>query len=213
MLLPKHEILNAQANGMSPRRAATIGTVAAIHALAIYALISGMGTEVIKKVENVIEVDTVETTTPPKTTPLPVQPDLVKPTQMVETTLPPPVIQSEPDPLSTPITATPTPTNTTPPVNTAAAGVMNTHTTPPYPVGARTAGHQGVVTLQITVGPNGEVTNATVAQSSENFPELDQAAVTWVMAHWKYKPAVQGGVAVTTSTQAAVKFDLQQARR
>ena len=212
MLKPAHEILNAQANGMSPRRAATIGTVAAIHALAIYALVSGMGTTVIQKVEHVIEIQQVEETTPPKTPPTPVQPKMVEPTQVVETTLPPPVIDTVADPQSTPITATLTPTNTTPPVNTAAAGVMNTHTTPPYPVAARTAGHQGIVTLSITIGPNGDVTNAAVAQSS-GFPELDQAAVTWVMAHWKYKPAIQGGVNVTTTTQAAVKFDLQQARR
>jgi len=212
MLLPKHEILSAQASGMSPRRAATIGTVAAIHALAIYALVSGMGSTVIKEVEHVIQIQQVETTTPPKVPPTPVQPKMIEPAQVVEVRQPPPLIDTAPDPQATPITATLTPTNTAPPVNTAAAGVMNTHTTPPYPVPARTAGHQGIVTLQITVGPNGEVTNATVARSS-GFSELDQAAVTWVMAHWKYKPAVQGGVAITTTTQAAVKFDLQQARR
>jgi protein TonB len=211
MLLPKHDILSAQPSGMSPARAATIGTVAAIHALAIYALVSGMGTTVIREVEHVIQIQQVETTTPPKTPPTPVQFKLVEPTQVVDT-MPPPVIETAPDPQATPITFTPTPTNTTPPVNTAAAGVMNTHSTPPYPVGARTAGHQGIVTLAITVGPTGEVTNAAVAQSS-GFPELDQAAVSWVMGHWKYKPAVQDGVAVTSTMQAAVKFDLQQARR
>jgi protein TonB len=212
MLLPKHEILSARTNGMSPQRAATIGTVAAIHALVIYALISGMGTAVVKQVVREIQLQPMETATPPKTPPHPVQVKLVQPTQVVEPTAPPPPIDVAPDPQATPIFTTPTPTNATPPVDTAASGVMNTHTTPPYPPPARVAEHQGMVVLQITVSPNGDVTNAAVAQSS-GFPELDQAAVSWVMAHWKYKPAVQGGVAVTSTTQAAVKFDLQQARR
>ncbi|MBL6852520.1 MAG: energy transducer TonB [Alphaproteobacteria bacterium] len=212
MLKPTHDMLSVRANGMSPRRTATIGTVAAIHALAIYALVSGMGTTVIREVEHEIQLQPVADKTLPTTQPAPMQPTLVQPTQMVETTVPPPVIDMAPDPQATSITVAPTPTNTAPPVDTAAAGVLNTHTTPPYPVAARTAGHQGAVTLQITVGPNGEVANATVVQSS-GFPELDQAAVEWVTNHWKYKPAVQGGVAVTSTTRAAVKFDLQQARR
>jgi outer membrane biosynthesis protein TonB len=48
---------------------------------------------------------------------------------------------------------------------------------------------------------------------SSGFPELDQAAVAWVVSHWKYKPAVQGGVTVTSQSQAAVRFDLKQANR
>jgi protein TonB len=196
---------------MSPRRAATIGTVAAIHALAIYALISGMGTTVVTQVEHVLNVDVVDTQIPTKVTPLPLQPNLVKPTDPT-VTVPEPKIDVASDQPTNQITVAPTPTNTTPPVNTVASGLTNTHSTPPYPVAARTAGHQGIVTLQITVGPNGDVANATVAQSS-GFPELDQAAVEWVTNHWKYKPAVQGGVPVTSTTQAAVKFDLQQARR
>ena len=211
MLMPRHDILSVQANGMSPRRAATIGTVAAIHALAIYALISGMGTTVVTQVEHVLNVDVVDTQIPTKVTPLPLQPNLVKPTDPT-VTVPEPKIDVASDQPTNQITVAPTPTNTTPPVNTVASGLTNTHSTPPYPVAARTDGHQGIVTLQITVGPNGDVANATVAQSS-GFPELDQAAVEWVTNHWKYKPAVQGGVPVTSTTQAAVKFDLQQARR
>jgi protein TonB len=211
MLKPRHEILSVQANGMSPRRAATIGTVGAIHALAIYALISGMGTTVVQNVEHVLQIQQVETTTPPKTPLTPVQPNLVRPTDPTTPTVPVPKIDVATD-QPNPINVMPTPTNTTPPVSTGASGIASTHTTPPYPVAARTASHQGIVTLTITVGPTGEVTNAAVAQSS-GFPELDQAAVAWVMGHWKYKPAVQDGVAVTSTTQAAVKFDLQQARR
>ena len=46
----------------------------------------------------------------------------------------------------------------------------------------------------------------------EGYAELDAAAVSWVQAHWKYKPAFQNGIAVTSQAQAAVKFDLRTAR-
>lgn len=214
MLMPKHDILSARSNGMSTRRAMTLGGVALLHVGAVFVLITGMAGQIVKAIPpDLTVIDISDTTTPPKPVTMPTPPKLVQPTTP-DVTIPPPVVETAPDPVQTAINVpmTPTTPTTSPPVNSGAAGVMNTHTTPPYPVAARTAGHQGIVTLQITVAPSGEVTGATVAQSS-GFPELDQAAVTWVISHWKYKPAVQDGVAVTSTTQAAVKFDLQQARR
>jgi len=213
MLMPKHEILSARPSGMSPRRAGIIGGVALLHIGAVYVLITGMAGEIVKSLPpDITVIDIADTQTPQKPVTVPTPPKLFQPTTPTEPTSTPPDIQVAPDQNSTPINVAMTPTNPSPSPDTAAAGLTNTHSTPPYPVAARTAGHQGIVTLQITVGPNGEVTNATVAKSS-GFPELDDAAVTWVVNHWKYKPAVQGGVTVTSTTQAAVKFDLQQARR
>ena len=213
MLLPKHEILSARSSGMSTRRAMTLGGVALLHVGAVFVLITGMAGTIVKSLpRDLTVIDIADTQTPPKPVTVPTPPKLVQPSTPVET-IPPPVIDTAPPPNTTTITVAMTqtpPTQATP--DTAASGVTNTHTTPPYPVMARAAGHQGIVMLTITVGPTGEVANAVVAQSS-GFPELDQAAVNWVMGHWKYKPAVQGGVAVTSTTQAAVKFDLQQARR
>ena len=212
MFIPKHEILSARSGGMSSRRVMTLGGVALLHVGAVFVLISGMANQIVKALPPDITVIDISDPQPPKPVTTPTPPKLVQPMTPMRETVPPPVIQTAPDSRSTPINLTVTPTNTPPPVNTAASGVSGTHTTPPYPVAARTASHQGIVTLTITVGPTGEVANAAVAQSS-GFPELDQAAVAWVMGHWKYKPAVQDGVAVTSTTQAAVKFDLQQARR
>lgn len=213
MLLPKHEILSARPSGMSTQRAMTLGGVALLHIGAVYMLISGMAGQIVRALPpDLTVIDITDTQTPQKPVTMPTPPKLVQPTTPDET-IPPPVVDTAPEPTSTPITVAMTPTTPTQASpDTGASGITNTHSTPPYPVAARTAGHQGIVTLAITVGPTGEVTNASVAQSS-GFPELDQAAVSWVMAHWKYKPAVQGGVAVTSTTQAAVKFDLQQARR
>ena len=213
MLLPKHEILSARPSGMSSRRAMTLGGVALLHVGAVFVLITGMAGQIVKAIpQDLTVVDIVDNQTPPKPVTMPTPPKMVQPTTPTDPTITPPDIQVAPDPTSTPISVAMTPTNTAPTPDTAASGLSNTHSTPPYPVAARTAGHQGTVTLQMTVGPNGDVTGATIVTSS-GFPELDQAAVAWVVNHWKYKPAVQGGVAVTSTTQAAVKFDLQQARR
>jgi protein TonB len=212
MLMPRHEILSVRSSGMTPRRAMIVGTVAMLHVAVVYALISGMAGTIIRALPpDIVMVHTDEQPVPPKPVTLPVQ-KMVVPTTPTET-VPVPKIDIAPDPVAKPITVASTPTNPTPPTpDTGASGVMNTHSTPPYPTEARTASHQGTVLLSMTVGLTGDVTAATVVQYS-GYAELDQAAVNWVIGHWKYKPAVQGGVAVTSMTQAAVKFDLRQAGR
>jgi TonB family protein len=67
------------------------------------------------------------------------------------------------------------------------------------------------VLLRLTISPNGDVVAADIARTS-GFAELDAQAASWVLAHWKYKPAIVSGVAVTSQTQAAVKFDLKLMR-
>jgi protein TonB len=210
MLLPKHELVSARASGMTPRRAGIITGVGILHVFAVWALISGMAGAITKYVPPDLIV-TVTPTSDPQTVPPPPKPVLATPTRPMDTTVPPPdinIASSEPPPLTVAATNPATP----PAADSGPASVSNTHTTPPYPQEARSASHQGTVLLNITVGPQGDVMNATVAQSS-GFAELDQAAVTWVIGHWKYKPATQGGVPMTSTTQAAVKFDLKQAQR
>jgi len=214
MLKPRHDIIGVHSSGMTPRRAAIVGGVGLLHVAAVYALITGMATTVIKQVEHVIEVSTVEPTTPPKLVPMPPVVKVVQPAQTTTTpTMPPPdIVIASTEPVSIPLPP-PTHTETNPvlPVDSGPAGVMNTHTTPPYPPLARSQSHQGTVHLAMTISALGDVTAANVLESS-GFPDLDEAAVAWVIAHWKYKPALQGGVAMAGQTQAAVRFDLKQAR-
>jgi periplasmic protein TonB len=210
MLLPRHELVGVRSGAMTPRRAGIITGVGVLHVLAVWALISGMTGAITKFVPPDLLV-TVTPTTDPQTVPPPPKPVLAQPAQPTDAAIPKPEIDiatGEPPP----ITAGPTNPATPPAADSGPASLTNTHTTPPYPQDARSASHQGTVLLNITVGPQGDVMNAVVAQSS-GFAELDQAAVSWVIGHWKYKPATQGGMPMTSTTQAAVKFDLKQAQR
>jgi protein TonB len=195
---------------MSPRRAATIGGVGLLHVAAIYALMSGMTGEIIKAVPGDIAVRFLDSSAPVKPQTPPPQPIMAHPTvDTTPTVRMPDIVIADQGGQS--IHTTVAPPHTPAASDTAARGVASTHTTPPYPVAARTLSHQGTVVLQLTVSPQGDVVAASVVQSSD-FAELDSEAVAWVEAHWKYKPAIEGGMPVTSQTQAAVKFNLKQAR-
>lgn len=148
--------------------------------------------------------------TPPMKLP---QVTLTKPTTPTQTVVvPKPDIQVQTQPDQSTIATTTQPQVITPQVpDSAASGMTETHTTPPYPADARNLSQQGTVTLALTIDATGAVTNAQVKASS-GYPDLDQTAVNWVIAHWRYKPAIQSGVPVASTSLAAVKFDLRQAR-
>jgi protein TonB len=203
----RQEIVSVHESGITPRRAVTIGGVALLHLVAVYALVSGMAPQILRLVPPDIQIERFETTTPPKTS-VPQLPPLAQPTPDTSAKVVPPVINIESTD-RTAITATTT-THTPPPADSGATGISGTHSTPPYPLEARTLSHQGTAVLQLTISAKGDVVAANVVQSS-GYAELDEAAVSWVQAHWKYKPAFQGGVAVTSQAQAAVKFDLRKA--
>lgn len=208
----QHQILSSRPSGMTPRRAMIIGGVALLHVAAIYGLMNGMVARALQAVQAPIEVTVEAKQPPPKPVLIPPTPHMEQPAQPQQVTVPIPQI----DIVTTdapPIFTTPDPVTPQPAIpDTGAAGLSNTHTTPPYPIEARTLSHQGTVLLQMVVTAQGDVASASVVTSS-GFAELDQAAIAWVVGHWKYKPAIQGGNAVASQTQAAVKFDLKQARR
>jgi protein TonB len=191
------------------RRYAGIGLAVTLNGVLVWALASGLAVKLTKYVPPVLQMKVIETpqAQPKQVTPPPTpKVEKVLPTEQV----PEPVIQIAPDPAAQTIQVPAQQTPPVQPVDASASGLTNTHTTPPYPPMARRLSQQGTVILAITVAADGSVSAAQIATSS-GFPELDQAALNWVKAHWRYKPAMQGGVAVPSTTQAAVKFDLRQA--
>ena len=76
---------------------------------------------------------------------------------------------------------------------------------PVYPPEARTAGVQGVVVLDVTIGVTGEVGDVEVLQS---VPELDEAAIT-AAEQWRYEPTLVDGVAVPILMTVTMNFQLR----
>lgn len=74
--------------------------------------------------------------------------------------------------------------------------------TPVYPVIAKTARVRGMVTLDLTIGPDGKVSDAKVVRS---VPLLDQAALDAVR-QWQYRPTLMNGVAVPVITTVNINF-------
>ena len=85
-----------------------------------------------------------------------------------------------------------------------------THTIPPYPPLEARLGAEGTVLLRLIIGPNGAVSDAQVVRSS-GAEGLDRAARLWVIAHWRYQPAIRDGAAVPSAVDVAVKFNLRTA--
>jgi TonB family protein len=76
---------------------------------------------------------------------------------------------------------------------------------PVYPPEAQEARVQGVVIVELQVGPDGKVTNARVLRS---IPLLDKAALDAVQ-QWEFTPTLLNGVAVPVILTATVDFALR----
>jgi protein TonB len=79
---------------------------------------------------------------------------------------------------------------------------------PVYPERARQLGQEGTVLLAVEVNAEGRVNRLSVKQTS-GFSSLDQAAMRAVR-NWVFEPARIGGVAVASSVNVPVSFNLKR---
>ena len=75
---------------------------------------------------------------------------------------------------------------------------------PVYPTGALQARVQGVVILEATIGPGGDVTAVRVLRG---VPLLDQSAIDAV-TQWMYEPTLLNGVPVPVIMTVTVNYKL-----
>ena len=205
---PSHAVLgDDQTVAMTPRRAISLGLVGLLHVALVYAVVSGLALRIVKHMPPVLEATIIEPSTPEQKTVVIAKPQMAQPE---EATLPPPDIQSQTD-ATPPMQAAPTQqTPAAPPASATATGISSTHTTPPYPDQERRQNIEGTVTLHLSITASGTVSAANVVKSSGNA-ELDSTAVAWVIAHWKYKPALADGQPVASESDANVVYDLKKA--
>lgn len=197
---------------MTPERVIGLGFVGVLHVVAVSAIVLGLQQHFTKAPpEQPIVITKVKDPEITKT----VTPQLpnVKLEDHTRVLVPPPPIHIDDGPrpitdtTSTPTPPQPQPTQVASIPDTATTGIMSTHSSPAYPLLDRRLGHEGTVTLRLLVSPEGTVNDAQVIKSS-GYTGLDEAAVAWVIAHWRFHAATHSGAAVESQTSAAVMFSL-----
>jgi TonB family protein len=100
-------------------------------------------------------------------------------------------------------------TGSAPSVNaqSLASQLKRTHYTPPdYPTAALNSRIGGVVTIEFTVGTNGEPRDVRVTDASP--PGVFDKAATTAVKRWRYDPVVVNGAAVEIPVRTAIRFEL-----
>lgn len=193
--------------------------VIAFHAVAIYALATGLANSTVQllreNLKAVVTTEEVKEDLPPPPPP----PDFKPPPVVAiapEVTIdlaqaPPPTVttaitNAPPAPPAPPAPAAvaPPPPPPTQPVATTSHAV----TSDDYPAVSIRLQEQGTVQIKYTINPEGAVNECAVTQTSGK-PRLDDAACTMVKRRWKFKPATQGGKSVGAQMTASVIFQLK----
>ena len=181
-------------------------TVAVVGSL-MYAIVSGLAYNVIKKqAEKLKVIDVEQQPPPPQQPPQPpkdmpkVPPPPVTPPPLVQmNTPPPPTIQTVVAPPTPPVyippvvAAPPAPPAPPPPRKTQSAqsakGDLRTlFSTDDYPASAAAAGAEGTVRASLSIGPDGRVVSCSITQSSGNS-SLDSTTCNILRRRAKFTPA------------------------
>lgn len=195
----------------SSSRVFGLAVVLGLHLLLVWALVSGLARDVVKAVQEPLQVALIAEV--PKETPPapPPPPEVVKPP---EAYVPPPVVQKAPpvvpqktiqqvqsaQPEPQPVIVEPQPV-------LPRADPSHGNTQPPYPAASRRMGEEGRVILLLYVDSDGRVTDGRVDRSS-GYDRLDKVALMHARRTWRFLPATKDGVPVGHWMKFAVNFKL-----
>jgi periplasmic protein TonB len=217
---PLHDLRPYKADQAPAHRFISVGLVALLHVVAIYALATGLIQNLMSKLPQEFKAEVIPPKEQNKPPPPPPPPELQKP--------PPPFvpapeinIQSEsqantitsqpkfatPAPPAPHVEAPPKPAGITAPVALRAAHECNSRYYPPI---AQRLNQHGTTLVRLTISSDGQVTDAKVADSS-GYDSLDQAAIKCVTSgSWgAYKPALQNGQPIASQTEVKIVWQQQ----
>ena len=80
---------------------------------------------------------------------------------------------------------------------------------PPYPLSKIRSEEEASLRLRLAIDPRGRVTSVDPVGSAD--PEFLAAARRHILKAWRYKPATEGGTAISSSLVITLKFRLDQA--
>ena len=188
--------------GMSTRKAVSIGIVILLHLAIGYAFITGLAYNVVKKVATDLKVvDVTEQPPPPEEKPPPPPPEkqevqpppIVAPPPLVQTNQTPTFVAPPPPPVVAPAPPTITPPAPPAPPRQAAVNLtpkgnfQSLMSTDDYPPSSIRNEEEGTVAYRLDVGADGRVTKCTVTSSS-GHPALDNTACTLLQRRARFNP-------------------------
>ncbi len=205
----------AQRKELSGNRSVSIVMTVIVFASLMYAIVSGLAYEVIKKSAERLKVIDVEQPPPPPKQPPPPPKDLPKVPPPPVT--PPPLVQIAPPtpptittvvapPVIPPVVPSPPapPAPPPPPHKTVSAqsakGDLRTLFSPDdYPASASAAGAEGTAQASLSIGPDGRVTSCSLIRSTGNGA-LNSATCNILRRRAKFTPARDSNGNATTDT-------------
>jgi periplasmic protein TonB len=217
----------AQRKQLSGNPALSIFLTVAVVGSLLYAIVTGLAYDVIKKTAENLKVIDVEQKPPPPQQPPPppkdmpkVPPPPVTPPPLVQVnTPPPPTIQTVTAPPTPPVyippvapspPAPPPPPHKTVSAQSAKGDLRNLFSPDDYPASAQAAGAEGTVRAELTIGPDGRVVSCDITQSSGNS-SLDQATCNILRRRAKFTPARDSNGNPTSDTYPTppIRWQLQ----
>jgi protein TonB len=202
---PLHDVRANVGHTPNSRRGIALVVVGLLHVGLVYALAVGLAQGIIQKLPEEIKV-AVERPHDQKLPPPPPPPDLAKPPPPV---VPPPEIviqQQAPAAAITTVLHKEVPQQA--PAISSPVGIGRPHVCGQkyYPEASIRLQEEGTTVLSFTITADGEVQNASVAQSS-GHDRLDQAAISCAET-WRYKAAIQNGQAVAVQWKSQIQWKL-----
>ena len=184
-------------------------TVAVVGSL-MYAIVTGLAYNVIKKTAEQLKVIDVEQQPPPPEQPPPPPKDMPKvPPPLVQINTPPPptittVVAPPIPPMAPPVIAPPAPPAPPPPrksvsAQSAKGDVRTLFSADDYPASAQAAGAEGTAQAELTIGADGRVVGCNLIQSTGNSA-LDSATCSILRRRAKFTPARDSNGNPTTDT-------------
>src|SRR5689334_8871639 len=204
----------AQKKELSGNRAMSIFFTAAVVGGLMYAIVTGLAYNVIKKsVQDLKTFDVEEQPPPPEEPPPPpkdmpkVPPPPVTPPPLVRVnTTPPPiaVVEAPTPPPIPPVVAPPPPMPPPPPHKTVSAqsakgDLRSLFSADDYPAAAQAAEAQGTAQATLTISPSGQVVGCSLIKSTGNG-SLDSATCNILRRRAKFTPARDSNGNATTDT-------------
>lgn len=198
-------------SGHLSRRLVAFLAIIAVHALVIWAFISGFANQGARYVQTILETNIIQTEKPKDLPPPPPPVDLKErpPVQVIAPEINITVPVETPPP---PITNVTTQPQAPPPPRAIVPGtpVKVTYSPDPndyYPDASRRNNEEGRATVKICVNVTGKIESVDLVSSSDH-PMLDEAALKVAKA-MKFKPATSEGRPVVSCPTLPVRFVLK----